>query len=81
MKRASQEVILDECLDISRPIRVRKVWTSGTKGVGEGTVGTLEARVKDRMGCLDRIVLVVVNMLRAEGRPRRFGVRIVMMAL
>jgi hypothetical protein len=36
LKRASQEGILEACLERSRPMRVRKVVASGTKGVGEG---------------------------------------------
>lgn len=39
VKSFSQEGILLANLDMSRPISVRKVWTSGTNGVGEGTAG------------------------------------------
>lgn len=37
VKSSSHEGILLACFDISRPMSVRKVWTSGTKGVGDGT--------------------------------------------
>ena len=35
-KRASQEVNLEVCFESCRPMRVRNVAGSGTKGVGEG---------------------------------------------
>ena len=37
MKRAFQEEIFEAWALKPRPMRVRKVWTSGTKGVGWGT--------------------------------------------
>lgn len=42
MNSLSQEGRLLACLDMPRPIKVRKVWTSGTNGVGEGTRGAVE---------------------------------------
>lgn len=39
VKRASQEGILELWADMLRPIRVRNVLTSGTKGVGGGMRG------------------------------------------
>lgn len=41
MKRDCQEGILEDCAARPRPMRVRKVCTSGTKGVGWGTDGSL----------------------------------------
>lgn len=38
MNSFSQEGSLLACFDMSRPISVRKVWTSGTNGVGDGTI-------------------------------------------
>ena len=37
MKSLSQEEILEAWALRPRPMRVKKVWTSGTKGVGAGT--------------------------------------------
>jgi len=37
VKRSFQEEILEACCESERPIRVRKVGTSGTNGVGSGT--------------------------------------------
>lgn len=38
MNSFSQEGSLLTCFDMSRPISVRNVWTSGTNGVGDGTL-------------------------------------------
>ena len=38
-KRAFQVCILLPCWLRLRPIKVRKVWTSGTKGIGRGVRG------------------------------------------
>lgn len=43
MKREGQLGILAACWDRLRPIRVRNVGASGTKGMGEGIGGLLEA--------------------------------------
>ena len=65
MKSWSQDVILLECLDISRPIKVRNVGTSGTNGVGEGIAGRA-FRENWRMVWFGRLVWMI-----RDGRPRR----------
>lgn len=49
LKSDSQEVILGACLESCRPMRVRKVGASGTKGVGCGMGG------RGREECRERI--------------------------
>ena len=52
LKRASQVGILEACWESCRPIRVRKVGGSGTKGVGGGIGGCgMDAwRSRDEVG-------------------------------
>ena len=52
-KRASHEGILDECWLNCRPISVRKVGTSGTKGVVDGIGGCGREECKQRREQID----------------------------
>lgn len=68
-----------EWADILRPIRVRKVSTSGTKGVGLGirAAGMLAWRQRSCEGRADEgVVVVVVVVLRRAGseKGRRRGI-------
>ena len=61
MKSFSHDGNLLVCLDIPRPIRERKVATSGTKGVGEGTRGEATFLWRWRIDCLE-------DLRRRDGR-------------
>lgn len=71
VKRASQEGILEAWVESLRPIKVRKVVVSGTKGVGLGTGGMAMGLWRRRCCCWfwwfrgrsrrGRIALVVVD--------------------
>jgi len=66
VKRADQSGILEAWVERERPIRERKVGTSGTKGVGEGIGGVgmrawrLRAWFWWRLTGLRRVTRVVV---------------------
>jgi hypothetical protein len=49
VKRASQEGNLEACLLRLRPMRVRKVDASGTKGIGAGIGRTLDELWRERV--------------------------------
>lgn len=75
MKRESQEVNLEECVESLRPMRVRKVGASGTKGVGEGMGGAGMRAWRGRrwwwfvnVDVLVGVVVVVVVVVRRVGR-------------
>lgn len=81
MNRSSQDSILLECLDIWRPIRERKVGTSGTKGVGDGIAARSTFLWRHRVQCWEAVKVFRVR--RREGREekRADGFRRAMMAV
>lgn len=69
MKSASQDGILAVCADIPRPMRVMKVCTSGTKGVGFGIVRGGGFNLCSDRRCVHVALRRVVGRLRsASGR-------------
>lgn len=60
LKRASQDVNLLACFERSRPMSVRKVDASGTKGVGEGIEGGGMRAWRKRGCCVWQMTFVQV---------------------
>lgn len=69
VKRLSQDGNLLACLDMSRPINERKVGTSGTNGVGDGTGGLATFLWRDRTHCLE--IMLMLLLTSDDSRPRR----------
>lgn len=66
--RASQVGILALCCDMLRPIRVRKVWGSGTKGVGRGIRAGVMFACRQRNWVLRKDVGVGIAVTVVSGR-------------
>lgn len=67
VKSLSQDSIFAACADRPRPMRVRKVETSGTKGVGRGTGEGLMVLWRDRCCCWNDLLCCVNCCWRRHG--------------